>query len=179
MSVVLNHLAAIRRFAAYQDPGLPAGSWHFRLAALGDVTGGLLSVGCRFQITGSPAPSQLWSVEQLMINSSTSAIAIPARLQIQNMDAVPEMGSTGALSDTYQVTLEPDLFAVSLQLEESPVQLFLGSPLDNNLNSGFQVDVANADGLSLSVRAQGYFWTPGAIGAPGGPRRPVDGLYAR
>jgi len=171
-------LIAIRPFRGYEDPGLPQGFWHFRLAALGDATGGQLSVAIRFQIVGRPSPSQLWSLDQLMINSTTSSTAISARLQVVNMDQVPAMGSTGALSDTYSMELSPDTFGVALRRQLCQLPLFVGQPIDNNLNAGLQIDVPNVNALSLNVRAQGYFWGPGAINAPGGVRRPVDGLYA-
>lgn len=179
MSVILNALIAIRPFRGYADPGLPNGTWHWRLSALGDASGGLLTVQARLQIAGSPSPSQLFSLDQLMVNSTTSSVAIDARLQVQNMDRVPNMGSTGFLSDTYSLELAPDLFGVALRVPLAQLPLFMSQPIDNNLGSGFAVDVANALNLSLAVRGQGYFWGPEAINAPGGPRRPVDGLYSR
>lgn len=178
MSVFQDSLIAIRSFRGYADVGLPAGMWHFRLSGLGDATGGILAVLARFQVTGSPSPSQLWSLEQLMVNSTTSSTVIDARFLVENMDLVPEMGSTGALSDTYALLLEPDTFGVALRRNLAQLPLFMGQPIDNSLNSGFQVNVPNVDGLSLAMRAQGYFWTPGAINSLGGVRRPVDGLYS-
>lgn len=177
MSVTLVALVAVRPFAGYVEPGLPAGYWHFRLATLGDASGGILAAGGRFQQTGAPAPSLFYSLEQLMVNSTTSSSAIDARLQMINMDPVPEMGSTGALSDTYALELLPGIFGVALADPRRILPLFMGHAIDNDGNAGFTLDVDNGDGLSIAVRAQGYFWTPGAIHGPGGLRRPADGLY--
>jgi len=178
VSVLLRALVSIRPFRGYAEPGLPAGVWHFRLAALGDGSAGNLSVVAAFQITGRRSPSQLWSLDQLMVNSTTSASTIDARLQIVNMDEVPEMGSTGALSDTYSLALNPDTFGVALRRQLAQLPLFMGQPINNGLNAGIQVDVPNPGATSLNMRAQGYFWTPDAINADGGVRRPPDGLFA-
>jgi len=179
MAVARGSLIAIRNFNGYQEPGLPAGYWHFELSSLGDASGGLNSVLVRFQVAGSPSPSQLWSLEHLNVSSSGIGVGVLARLQITNMDLVPPMGSNGATAFTYTLTLIAGVFGVDMEYQNSPIQLFLGRAIDNNLNAGFQVDYDNVDATSLRIRAGGYFWPPGAATADGGPRRPLQGLYAR
>lgn len=181
MTVLLTSLVAVRPFRGYDDPGLPSGYWHFFLSALADASGGGLSVAARFQIAGSPNPSQLYSLETLMINRSGGVGTVNLRFQQQNMDNVPNMGSNGALFHIYTMQVTDQIFGSEQAIFDASrfLPFFMGQPIDNNLSSGFQIDDANNNVGDLAVRAGGYFWGPGSINAPGGPRRPIDGLYAR
>ena len=182
MSISLSALVSIRPFRGYVDPGLPTGYWSFFGSVLGDGSGGLMSVFVRMQIASSPNPSQYYSLEQLMVRQTSDAVDVPARLSVANMDPQPDVGSTGALQDTYNLPLFFDLSGfngASLRLSDSPTPLFIGHPIDNNLASGLNFDHGNVNAASLVIRAQGYFWEPGAINASNGLRRPVDGMYAR
>lgn len=183
MSIAISVPATIRPFNGYADPGLPIGAWLGRIAVLGDASGGIMSVNIRMQLAGNNAAYLFWSLEQIMINS-TVAVSRTVRLQVINMDPFPIQPSTGALSDNYHVDIGNSGAGstaenMALQDANAGLPLFMGRPDPNGNNAGLTIDDANSDGLSLAVRAQGYVWSARSVVAPGGLRRPVDGLYSR
>ena len=119
-------------------------------------------------------------MEQLAIHSDVGG-GVNLRIDYGGFDVFPVGISTSALVKLLHVQLN-DLGTAAggsgLKLEDSAVPVFLGSARkDVNVDLSFDVD--NNDGLGFSVFVQGYFWGPGAVNAPGGPQRPVAGLYAK
>ncbi len=176
MSVALTVPPLIRPFRGFPEPQLPDGYWVVHASALGDLSGGVLSVNIRFSAATEPNPSTLWNLEQLAITAPTGTVGI--RVDYGNMDFHPIGTSTGSLSKLF--TLNTDRTEVSSA--ESPlinrrlIPVFLGQAR-KDVSGDLSFDVDNADGVSLSVLAQGFFWGPGAINAPGGPQRPLTSLF--
>lgn len=183
MSIALAVPATVRPFAGFDELWYPIGTWLAVLSVLGDASGGLMTVNIRMQNAGANAAALYWSLEQLMVNS-TVAGPRSVRLQIVNMDPFPIQPSTGALNDNYHVLLDDaggTSAAENMRLQDSQagLPLFLGRPQPDGNNAGLAVDDANVTGTSLGVRAQGYVWSARSIVAPGGLRRPIDGLYSQ
>ena len=180
MSISLNIPPTIRPFRGYEDPALPDGYWAAHAALLGDASGGLQSINIRISTAAQPSASLIWSMEQLAIHSAVGG-GVNLRIDYGGFDVFPVGISTSALVKLLHVQLN-DLGTAAggsgLKLEDSAVPVFLGSARkDVNVDLSFDVD--NNDGLGFSVFVQGYFWGPGAVNAPGGPQRPVAGLYAK
>jgi len=172
MTVLVTTQVSLRRFSGFQEPGLPAGFWFATASALGDATGGVNSIRFLFQVAGSPAPSLMWSLDQL--NTHTTGVEPSVRLQVANMDQVPGSLDLGAV---YNIRQDGVVFGAQIRDARALVPLFLGQPIDNDFNSGLVFDITNVAAQTLTAKVQGYYWTPGAINSVGGPRRPPDGLY--
>lgn len=179
MTIQLTTPPTIRPFRAFADPALPDGYWVTHASVLGDATGGLMSVNIRFSSAAGPNVSTLWNLEQLMMHVTGASQDV--RIDFGDMDRQPIGDSTGALFKIYQVNLA-DLGTAAggraMALPSLIAPLFLGTA-DKGVNGDLAFDVDNEDGTSFMVLAQGYFWGPGAVNAPGGPQRPATGLYAK
>jgi len=181
MAIILTVAPLIRSFRGYEDPALPAGYWFVRSAILGDASGSLMSLDIRFSTTNEPANSLMYSLEQYNVNVSR-VVFLDARLDIGNFDPAPSQASTGSVTHFYAFFLTTDpavsgRAALNLR-DHSFLPLFLGSP-NKFFGTELGTDMENVLGTSMAVNAQGYFWTPGARNAPGGPQRPPNGLYGR
>jgi len=159
---------------------MPLGLWAVFVSTLGDGSGGLLTTSPRFQLAGQPGNTLLYSLEQLGVQTTLDG-GIACALVIENMDSLPLNGSTGARSDIIAIDLSDNgaVLGSSLRFQlANQKSHFLGAPVQNNLNAGLQIVIANT-AVSLSVKAQGYYWDPGAINALGGPQRPPGSIYSQ
>jgi hypothetical protein len=157
---------------------MPMGLWAVFVSTLGDGTGGLLTTSPRFQVTGEPGNSLLYSLEQFMLNTTLDGGATAAMI-VENMDNLPLNGSTGARSNSIQILLNDNGPALGSSCRLGAVlrkPMFLGAPVQNGLNAGLQFVMDNT-AVSLAVKAEGYYWDPGAINAIGGPQRPPGSIY--
>ena len=180
MSVFLAFSVTLRPFASRPEPGMPLGLWAVHVSTLGDGSGGLLTTSPRFQLANQPGNTLLYSLEQLGVRSTLSGFT-DCTMIVENMDNLPLNGSTGARSDLYAFRLTDDgaTLGSSIKMNERLQRpLFLGAPVQNNLNAGLQFVMPNT-AVSLSVKAQGYYWDPGAINAVGGPQRPPGSIYGQ
>jgi len=178
MSVFLAFAITLRPFASRPEPGMPMGLWAVFVSTLGDASGGLLTTSPRMQIAGEPGNTLLYSLEQLMLNTTLDG-GVSAAMTIENMDNLPLNGSTGARSNIVQLQLNDNgaLLGSSMRWQLSQHRPhFLGAPRQNGLNAGLQFVMANS-AVSLAVKAEGYYWDPGAINAVGGPQRPPGSIY--
>jgi len=180
MSVQLTVTPFIRPFRGYADPALPDGYWVVHQSVLGDGTGGLMSINIRFSSAAQPNVSTLWSMEQLLFNLTFEGDQ-DLRIDFGNMDILPADNSSGARAKIIHMRSEDlgNLIGSALPiLQASTAKIFLGAA-GKEVNGDLAFDADNNDATSFSVYVQGYFWGPAAINAPGGPQRPVNGLYAR
>lgn len=181
MSIQLTVPPRTRSYRSYADPSLPDGYWGVHASVLGDASGGLQSVNIRFSTATEPNPSTLWNLEQLLCAATANPLEV--RVDFGNMDIeLQAEESTGAFQKVYHIDLA-DLGvaatgrAMGLSVMAA-LPIFLGAAR-KEVNADLAFDTDNNDGSSFSIMAQGYFWGPGAINAPGGPQRPVTGLYGR
>jgi len=178
VSVFQAFAVTLRPFASRPEPGMPMGLWAVFVSTLGDGSGGLLTTSPRFQLAGGPGNTLLYSLEQVMVNTTLDG-GIDGAMVVENMDALPLNGSTGAVSNVQQLLLRDNGAVLGSSLRafnEIAHPLFLGAPRQNGLNAGLQFVIANT-AVSLAVKAQGYYWDPGAINAIGGPQRPPGSIY--
>ncbi len=178
MSIAITVTPTIRPFRGYADPALPDGYWTCHAALLTDASGGLVSINIRMSAAAQPNPSTLWSLDQLAIDHSVGG-PLDIRMDFGGFDIQPPQGSTGSLVKTVSISLV-DMGAnapgSSLPLENLRRPIFLGAAR-SDVNVDLSFDAENLVGNSFGVFAQGFFWGPGAINAPGGPQRPLTSLY--
>jgi len=180
MSVFLAFAITLRPFASRGDPGMPLGLWAVFGSTLGDASAGLLTTAPRFQNAGGPGNSLLYSLEQVAINTTVSGGGINVSMAVANMDFLPLSGSTGARSEVHVFSLQDNGAALGSSLRPDLAiikPIFLGAPRQNGLSSGINFAMTNTAAISLAVKAQGYYWSPGAINAIGGPQRPPGSIY--
>lgn len=180
MAISLTVTPKIRPFRGFAQPELPDGFWAAHASVLGDGSGGLQSVNIRFSSATEPNVSTLWNLEQLLIFHQNNN---NVRVDFGNMDIFPPESSTGALSKLIHLTLvdfgtAPVGRGLPLTDVSSSLPIFLGAA-GKDVNGDLTFDIDNVTGVSFSVFAQGYFWGPASINAPGGPQRPLTGLYGR
>jgi len=179
VSVALLVPITYRPFRGNNDPGLPQGIWTVQASVLGDAGGGNLNLDIVFK-DGSlavPESSLLYNLEQLSLFSSKDP-GVDTTMNPANWDEVFG-GSTGTTATVYRLS-PGDLGALGGsaltfdQVEFRP--LFLGQVRKNATNTIIRFQMANT-AVSLSIKADGYYWGPQAMNSPGGPRRPLDSLY--
>jgi len=178
VTVTLTIAPIIRPFRGFEDPALPDGYWAAHGGLLGDASGGLQSINIRMSSSAQPNVSLLWSLEQLVMDQS----GVPGRdlrIDYGGFDIQPLQGSNGSLTKLIQLRmLDLPGFSTAVAITKSDVgrPIFLGAAR-KDVNVDLAFDVVNTDGSSLSVFAQGFFWGPAAVNAPGGPQRPLTSIY--
>lgn len=176
-----------RPYRGYDDPGLPDGIWWARGALQGDGSSGsaILTVEFKAQAAEVQALNRLFSLEESMITMVGTDRNV--QVEFENWDAVNFDPLTGQLvgadvKGTIVLVGSSSGGGISQDFgKESGVggRKFMGAPLKNIGSTDILFQVPNTDGDQLHVFLQGYWWETRAINAPGGPRRPVDGLLGR
>lgn len=181
MSVALLVPIQHRPFRGYDDPGLPNGIWLIQSGVLGDGSGGSLTLDIVFK-DGSravPESSQLYDIEQMTVFSTLDGSHI-IDINPSNWDDLTP-GSTGTVATAFAAQLTTfDVgsgSALGGEVAMSPTKWFLGQVRKNTTNTIVRFRMTNT-AVSLAVKAEGFYWGPESLNAPGGPRRPVDSLYA-
>lgn len=172
-----------RPFRGDPRPGSPIGIWASHSGVLGDATGGFLRNIVRFQQILSPATSLLFSLDELVIgtNFNTLGNTLAGLMEVLGMDLLPQNGSTGAQLTIYPFTLIPfgaQRIGNGLDINSIRLPLYLGQPI-KLASSRLLFEIANEVAQILSIKAGGYYWEAASINTPGGPRRPIDGLYSQ
>jgi len=176
MTITLTIAPIIRPFRGFADPALPDGYWAAHGAVLGNASGGLMSVNIRMSTSAQPSVSLLWSLEGLMVEGGTG-VDSSVRMDYGGFDLQPLQGSTGSLVKLVRIPLVVmGAGGLALSVEDLGLPIFLGAAR-KDVNVDLAFDVSNANGVSFGAFAQGFFWRPGAINAPGGPQRPQTSLY--
>jgi len=168
-----------RPFRGALDPGLPTGIWIVQSSVLGDAGGGLLSFDVLFKDGSLPVPesSLMYNLEQINL-FTTGGGNSDISLNPANWDEISP-GATGSVVTVFHVLLQ-DVGSIAqgagLATNGMPLPWFFGQVRKNTTNTILRISMTNSV-LSLACKAEGYVWGPGAINAPGGPRRPEDSLY--
>jgi len=170
-----------RPFRGYDDPGLPNGIWIVQSSVLGDASGGNMILDVVFKDGSLPVPesSLMYNLEQVNVVTSTGGTS-SCSVNPSNWDELSP-GFTGGVSTVWGYLLSAlDALNVTASrgLWSNVTPWFLGQVRKNTTNTIVRFQLLNGGATTdLSVKAEGYFWGPGAINAPGGPRRPTDSIY--
>lgn len=175
MSVTAIDDIRYRMFAGYDDPSLPSGTWFGRVQLVGDASGGIMAAQLDFTKVGSLFNSRFYSLEDF-IATKNQQTNVDAGLEIRNMGDPGQSGNPRIYS-AFFVTSNP-LAVVQPQAVVPLRGLFLGQQQLVSSVSGLILTLANSNGILVTMFAEGYFWAARAVNAPGGPSRPVQGLYS-
>jgi len=167
----------VRPYAAYDDPGLPIASYIAQGGLAGDASGGNAIISVEFQGEGDERRSELFNIEQLSIDTS-AGVDQPTLMSTVSMDALAR--NRPASPQKWQMTTTTFEGESAIRLADTiGLPIFLGGPnLDNPPPAAFlrfQWDNINLRLYAITV--QGFIWGPRSILAPGGPRRPIGGLF--
>lgn len=159
-------------FPGYEDPSLPSGIWKGSQIVTGDASGGFMEVDLLMSPIG-PLNTRFYSIDQFSA-FQTGATAIAAHFIIINL---------GQLTDRrydLPLVLSGDQTNVDpLGSQFAFLPLFLGSQVNAAASALVAFVCQNGDTEILTFNAMGYFWQARAGNAPGGPSRPVQGVFSR
>jgi len=176
VSVATEQPVELRRFSGYDDPRYPSGSWHVRVLALGDATGGTITLGAILALAGSPALSSLiFSLEQHALSTTVGTTRF-YRLFTDNMSGP---SNAALVVDYVEQVVGVGGVARAATAGSTLVRepLFLGSQRFQGITSALRVAIVNDDAIVHLFTAQGYYWTARSVLVDGGPQRPPTGLY--
>lgn len=152
-------------------PALPDGRWQAQVAVAGDGSSGTSTLSVVFAEAAAAPNEQLYSLEYLSFRNNAISV-VRSLLNIINMlhsgswsyPLLMEQKDTGVTGNASRADM--------LQLP-----LFLGS--QDNLASEARLEVVsvNTNVVTDRITVGGYFWTPRAILADGGPQRPPTSLW--
>jgi len=165
-----------REFAGYDDPSLPQGIWQGQVSAVGDASGGIQSAAIIFNDTNAPRDPNFYSLDEMSASQGPSvAGAVIAFMSLLNMG-----GSGLSVARSYATTLSvfngTDVAMITRAMSFMPI--FLGRQTATGANTNIQFVVPNDNGSTLVFSAMGYWWGPRSINAPGGPSRPLQGIFS-
>jgi len=175
MTITASSLIRITEFPEFEDPSLPAGTWVGNQVVTGDVSGGSRIVQLIIAPVSQPKTSLFYSLEQFMVFDEDSTVKTA---QVQGVN----LGRIGTLSFDQIIVVE----MLALPVSGSgglgrdllgPYQL--GRQRTGGVATQVRASVNNSDGDDFIFQAQGYWWDARSVSAPGGPSRPVQGMYQR
>lgn len=167
-----------------QNAGFPAGHWSAAAESEGDMTGGNLTFQHIFRNASNQlGDSNFYSIEQVMLSTSVAGIT-GGRLFINGMDAW-----TGDVSNPDNPISRNYLIDLDVSDESTPqraisrpngYKIWVGTYQGVPTDLGDMILLLDNPGASLGVAfsVYGYYWTPDAINAPGGIRKPPGDIYA-
>ena len=179
MSVVADFRVDIRPYSAYDDPGLPVASWIAEAGSVGDASGGIVRQDYLFHRDDGNQVSELFSIEQMAVDT-TRVATVDVILATESMDSLAANRPATNQKWTFQCINVGVLGGNVADFEgNNLLPLWLGAPNRVEGDSGISFTFINVDLILYFTSVQGYMWGPRAMMAPGGPRRPVGGLYGR
>lgn len=179
MAVTQRRTVELRPWNAFSEPALPEGGWFVNFVIAHAGGGGLVTAEARFQETNESLSSRLWSMEQISMTQLGALGSPTIEIRTTNLETFQRQG-VGNTGFTVRMVANP---GTGRSLEGSHLTFlpwFLGAPRIENIAAGFEVlDADGGVGERTSMLISGYYWGPAARNAPGGPQRPVTGLFGR
>jgi len=153
----------------------PAGIWIGGVFAAGDASGGNVVLTLELNLLTEPFSALIFTLEQVELQPSDASsisylLEATGFTQTPSANRFPRMGV--AVSS---VTSQPAAQFVSNMLTKP---FYLGQlDRDAGIDSVITIRTVNVDTESYIVHFLGYYWTPDAMNAPGGPQRPPGALF--
>jgi len=157
-------------------PGpFPAGIWTSQLTVIGDVSGGDVILTHEVILLTEPFSALMLTLEQVFIDDTQAADEY--LMEIIGFEEHNPIGNNNMLIAFNTRNSLGTLSALGpADLLHKPI--FLGR-CDRTSGQGSSISVrsGNTDGISFRDSLWGYYWTPDAMYAPGGPQRPPGALF--
>jgi len=164
-----------RPYTAYDNPSLPVAAWIAQGGVAGDATAG--SVFMNFHFKDDPQDvSEFFNLEQMSIDIATDA-NVEVRMETLQMDQLSVNRPASPQVWHLQLNGISGLATGAMPLLSNQLPLWLGSPAGGEGSSGLSFEFLNIDLRLYAITIQGYMWGPRSVLAPGGPQRPIGGLF--
>jgi len=184
MSIAFSLIFTRRRWTMPGAAGMPAGLWVAGNDDEGDASGGNQSFQHIFEnVSNGLGDSNYYNLEEVMVSTSNTT-AIACRVAITGMDPgtsrspilqpVDQFWTFRMLTDD---TSSPKKSIAGLEGTILPIWIGTFKGFDTEFGD-ILVSLTNVTASDRTqVKLQGYWWTPDAINAPGGMRRPPGSVY--
>jgi len=167
----------VRPYSGYDSPGLPIAAWISQGGTVGDASGGVINMDFLFQRDDDAQVSELFNLEQISVDT-TSATSRDFTIQTLNMDNLAPNRPASTQKWKSNSQFGSGLSNSAFDLDNANIlPLWLGAPNRGEGDVGLRIFWPNIDLLLFAVTLQGYMWGPRSVLAPGGPQRPVGGLF--
>jgi len=177
MAIIEVVTAQMRAWQASPDPTLPEGAWIASGTVVGTATGGPRTIQIDFQKAATRLSSRLFSLEQMALTDVSSAV-IQWELQTFNLETFEGQGiASRAWALNITKDNRPNGNGGALDTFSNLLPLFLGAPSQAGVAAGISFVADNVNAITMVCFAQGFFWGPRSITAPGGPQRPLRSIY--
>lgn len=180
MSVSVRTVVIPRLWRGYEDPGLPSGGYIANLIAVGNATGGQVTLNFDFKPQLESASGRYYNIEQInMFKTSTTTAQVA--MQINQFEEVGRIAISTRRERFGLFTDDNGHAAIDYGTSDAPpMPYFLGkSTRTVSLFAVVIFGIANVDLVVYSVTISGFIWEPRSTMMPGGLRRPIDSLYGR
>lgn len=176
MTIITVFDAAVRPERGWEFPGYPQGVWTAGAVFSHDASGGQAVGQVNLATSGVPI-GIAYSIEAFEFETSADTL-VDLLLEPANWDTVASGLSLARAFQMVQMTEATALAIVAADKFDRP--WFLGKVSDAAVASAISIVTANVTGKTSVFHIAGYFWTPRSVlQAPGGYRRPPDGMFSR
>lgn len=160
-----------RAFPGYNDPSLPQWIWVGQVVVVGDASGGDRSGSIILATAAGPKVSLLWSLEQMSILDSDN--------NSKDMD-LTFLGTDELLgTQVMRISIGAGVTTASIPAQNYPrMPFYIGAHQAQGAAAALLLTAANVNTAVMAFTAQGYCWGSRSRSIPGGPQRPLQGLYA-
>jgi len=165
-------------FLPFRSPGgaFPDGIWTSQLTVIGDASGGDVVLVHDVITLTEPFSALMLTLEQLTVDDGESS-ARGYLLQAIGFEEHNPIGNNNLLINFVTVDGVGSVSCLGPEgLLRKPV-LFGRCDRTSGQDSSISVRTPNVDGGSFRDALWGYYWGPGAMNEPGGPRRPPGSLF--
>ena len=176
MVVAIDFRVDVRPYSGYTDPSLPIAAWIAQGGVAGDASGGSVFMDFIFQDADNPQVTELYSLDQISFDTTGTA-AREVALSTVNMDTLAPNRRASPQFWRFRTETIATVGISALDFENPMLPLWLGSPNKDEGKGAIRLNVVNVDLLLYAATLQGYVWGPRSVLAPGGPRRPIGGLF--
>lgn len=165
------------RFLPFKQFGapFPAGIWLGTVFAAGDASGGFIFLNLELNLLTEPFTALILTLEQYELQPS-DVLARSYLMEANGFTQVPGANRFPRIAFQVNPTLGGPAAIFATDLLQKPFylgQVSRAAGIDTQIRTLTQ----NIDLESYIVHALGYYWTPDAINAPGGPQRPPGALF--
>lgn len=173
MSIITQLPVQRRFFAGYDNPSLPIGTWRGLQTVTGDGSGGFAEVDLILNLAAAPRDANFYSLEHFFWTTNDIAGNRGILLSLLNLETALanrrfSLFATIVVDTTIQA-LDPRSYGI--------LPIFMGSQVSSGVTVAVAAAVDNINSAVTFFGAEGYIWGPRSINAPGGPSRPLQGLY--
>lgn len=168
------------RFLPFRTPpssAFPAGLWTGQIFAAGDVSGGQVTLTIEVNLLTEPFSALMFTIEQVELSDDAGA----TRQWLLDCIGFEEHDPVGTRIPRieFETTSANPTTAGALQASNMLRKpYFLGrADRQSGNDTAMRMITANGDGIAFQVGLFGYYWTPDAMNAAGGPQRPPGPLF--